>query len=240
MIFPQQKESYDPEITEAIEHYQQLIKKYPDKKELNFNLGNLHFTLGDMEKATAEYQQAFMSDNPEVRANALYNLGNVNFQEGKLQESVDLYKDALKLKPKDEDIKYNYELSRQMLEAQEQQQKQDQEDQEKQEDPQEEQQDSQDSRDQESDGNQSEKSESESDENKFEEQKEEENQPDEGENEPEDKESKPKPQPQELTDEQKLNRKEAEAILNALKANEENLKDKKYYPVGRIKLEKDW
>ena len=38
----------------------------------------------------------------------------------------------------------------------------------------------------------------------------------------------------------KLGKQEAEAILNALKANAENLKQKKYKAKGRVKLEKDW
>ena len=40
--------------------------------------------------------------------------------------------------------------------------------------------------------------------------------------------------------EKQLGKEEAEAILNVLKANESNLKQKKYQVTGRIKLEKDW
>ena len=48
------------------------------------------------------------------------------------------------------------------------------------------------------------------------------------------------PQLKELTEEEKRNLQEAEAILNALKADKDNLKKKKYKAKGRIKLEKDW
>ena len=40
--------------------------------------------------------------------------------------------------------------------------------------------------------------------------------------------------------EEQLGREEAEAILNALKADNSNLKPRKYKAIGRVKLEKDW
>ena len=40
--------------------------------------------------------------------------------------------------------------------------------------------------------------------------------------------------------EKQLGKQEAEAILNALKADESNLKPRKYKVSRRIKLEKDW
>ena len=40
--------------------------------------------------------------------------------------------------------------------------------------------------------------------------------------------------------EKQLGKEEAEAILNALKADENNLKPRKYKAEGRLKLEKDW
>jgi len=43
-----------------------------------------------------------------------------------------------------------------------------------------------------------------------------------------------------LQKEKELGKEEAEAILNALKANESNMKKKIYKSIGRINLEKDW
>ena len=40
--------------------------------------------------------------------------------------------------------------------------------------------------------------------------------------------------------EKQLGKEEAEAILNALKVDENNLKPRKYKAVGLLKLEKDW
>ena len=40
--------------------------------------------------------------------------------------------------------------------------------------------------------------------------------------------------------EKKIGKQEAEAILNALKADESNMKVKKYKSIGRLKVEKDW
>ena len=44
---------------------------------------------------------------------------------GDLQNSVDFFKEALSLNPKDEDTRYNYEMSKRMLEQQPPQKNQD-------------------------------------------------------------------------------------------------------------------
>ena len=52
-------------------------------------------------------------------------MGNTYYQMGDLQNSVDFFKEALSLNPNDEDIRYNYELSKRMLEQQPPQENQD-------------------------------------------------------------------------------------------------------------------
>jgi len=43
-----------------------------------------------------------------------------------------------------------------------------------------------------------------------------------------------------MTEEERIGRREAEAILNALKANEKNMLKRRYRAEGKIKVEKDW
>ena len=62
----------------------------------------------------------------KVKAGAYYNLGNNLLQAEKYQESIDAYKKALKLNPKDMNAKYNLEYARKKLLMQQQQQQQNQ------------------------------------------------------------------------------------------------------------------
>jgi len=268
IMMAQDSTSLSPLIDKAIQDYENLIDKFPEMKGLNFNLGNIHSKTGDMELAMRQYEQALLSDDEELRAYAFYNMGNIQFENGNIKESSKLFREALKLSSDDEDILHNYALSQKVLkEQQQQEQQQDQsqenkdskEDQEKQDQQQnseqskgDKNQENQESSKQKEEDNQKQEEgesaekddeieqakkpeESEKDEEKQSESQTSDAQKDE-EKEGEKRESKSK----EMTVEQKRDLQEAEAILNALKADENNLKKKKYRAKGRIKLEKDW
>ena len=226
----------DPELQKAIEEYQDLIQKYPEKSGLHYNLGNLKYLAGDYEGALNEFRQDLSTQDSKLKSDAIYNMGNTMYNQGKFQESMDFYKQAIELNPEDEDAKINYEISKRMLQQQQQQQQnsennEDKEDQEKDEEQKQEQQ-NQDSQNQEGEQKDS-----------GEEQEEKENQQDqqsqnkEGEEEQEQEQEQKQPQESE---EEKLAKEEAESILNALQANQKNLMKKKYKAKNRIKLEKDW
>ena len=113
------------EYEKALIDYEELIDKYPDKKELYFNLGNLNYLSGDSESALQNYKNSLINADPTTKADALYNMGNTYYQMGDLQNSVEFFKKALSLNPDDADIRYNYELSKRMLEQQPPQENQD-------------------------------------------------------------------------------------------------------------------
>ncbi len=231
----------DPELMEAIEEYENLKQQYPDVPGLNYNLGNLKYLTGDFPNAQQEYQNALTDSDPVLRSHALYNLGNTLFKQGQIQESIDFYRQALELNPADDDIKYNYEISRKILKQQQQQQQsqeneqnneeqdeQNQDQKQQQEEGEEQQQDQQNQeqpQDQESEEQEDGKREEQSDEEQEEEESQQEQSP---------------PGQQEMSEEEQLGKEEAEAILNALKANEENLMKRKYRAKQRITVEKDW
>ena len=257
-ILAQDSTSISLEVIDAIQDYENLIDEFPEMKGLNFNLANIHSKTGDMESAMSQYQQTLSSDDTQLRAHALYNMGNLQFENGNVEESSKLFREALKLSPEDEDILHNYALSQKVLKEQQKEEKQqnqnkegqdNKEDQEKQEKPKnsdqnkenkdQEKQDSSDQKDSESQDQ--ELGDSEEKENQEEkEQKEDELQASDGPKKDEEKGKEGQPQSKELTEEEKLNLQEAEAILNALKADKDNLKKKKYKAKGRVKLEKDW
>ena len=112
------KPGINKEYEKALKEYEALLKKYPDKKELYYNLGNLNYLSGDTESALKNYQNSLIDSETEGKAHTLYNMGNALYQMGDIQKSVKHFKEALTLVPEDEDIRYNYELSKRMLEQQ--------------------------------------------------------------------------------------------------------------------------
>ena len=228
------------EHEKTLQEYEKLIKKYPDKKELYYNLGNLNYLSGDRESALQNYRNSLIDTDPKSKANTLYNMGNTLYQMGDLQKSVELFKEALTLSPEDEDIRYNYELSKRMLEMQPPQEYQDQ-NQDGKEGDDEQKQDSESGEDgDEEDSEDQQKSEN-SDENEEKNKVQEQSQPQEGDEKNEQEQNTQHPETQTPAEiEKQLGKEEAEAILKALKADENNLKPKKYKAVGRLKLEKDW
>jgi hypothetical protein len=58
----------------------------------------------------------------DERADAFYNLGNSQFIQQKLQEALKSYRQSLVLRPDDMEAKYNYALTKKLLEQQQQQQ----------------------------------------------------------------------------------------------------------------------
>ena len=246
----QDQPKFSPEYEQVLKEYEKLIQKYPDKKELFYNMGNLNYLGGDSESALKNYSNALSIEDPEKKAHALYNMGNVYYNQGELQKSMDFFKEALQLIPDDEDIRHNYELSKLMLEELPPQQKKDQnnegkEGDETEQNKQQSQPDNEDEQKKESESSQTENEDGEKQEKSSEEEKKEEKQSEESQsNEGKEKQEKrqdqqSQPNDQEQKDKQ-LGKEEAEAILNSLKANESNMKQKKYKAVGRIKLEKDW
>jgi tetratricopeptide (TPR) repeat protein len=242
----------NPEYEKALQEYEALIKKYPDKKELFYNLGNLNYLSGDSESALQNYKNSLIDSQPDIKADALYNMGNTFYQMGDLQNSVDFFKEALKLDPADEDIRYNYELSKRMLEQQPPQEKQDKNQDDKEGDQKEEQnQDSQqsqegDEQEQDSKGSEKGENEGEKDQQQSEDGEEkleegpEQSQSQEGEEKNEEAQKQKTESQVQAEKEKQLGKEEAEAILNAMKADENNLKPRKYKAKGLIKLEKDW
>ena len=73
-------EGEEPEINteheKTLQAYKKLIKKYPDKKELYYNMGNLNYLRGDTESALKNYRNSLIDADPKSKANTLYNMGN--------------------------------------------------------------------------------------------------------------------------------------------------------------------
>ena len=80
----------------------------------------MKYLAGDYEGALDEFRQELYTEDSQLKSDAVYNMGNSMYNQEKFQESLDFYKQAIKLNPEDKDAKINYEISRSMLHQQQQ------------------------------------------------------------------------------------------------------------------------
>lgn len=223
-------------IDEIWLYYQKLLEKYPGQPLLHYNFGNLAYSIGEFQQAVEQYRDALKSEYPEAHAKIYYNLGNGLFRSRDLENSRKFYRRALELNPADEDARVNYEIAKLMAEqSQSQENKSQAEDQESEQESSE---SSENDSGQESNSDQDGESSTGNEESpNTDEQLSEANESnmEQGNHDEESSASLITSQA-----EDKLKREEAEAILNALRAGEENFIQREYRSPVSIKLEKDW
>ena len=116
-----QKHKYD----EAEKKYDEALSVKPNLAEGIYNKANVQYQKKDYENAAKQYETAAtLSGEPMVKAKAYHNMGNSLLEAKKYKESVEAYKNALRLNPKDVDTKYNLAYALQKLKQQQQNQQQ--------------------------------------------------------------------------------------------------------------------
>ena len=110
------------EFADSEASYRKALEKKKELREGVFNLGDAMYKQGRFSEAADQFRLA-ASNAPDAtsRASAYHNLGNAMLKEKKLQESIEAYKQGLKLNPSDQDTKYNLEYARRLLQQQQQQ-----------------------------------------------------------------------------------------------------------------------
>lgn len=104
-------------------NYEKALKQSPGNANANFNLGNAEFRKNDFEHAAGAYDEVLQSNTEATtRESAYYNKGVAMMKQKKLDESIDAWKNALKLNPEDNEAREN--LVKALLEKKEQQQQQ--------------------------------------------------------------------------------------------------------------------
>ena len=124
------------EYEKARESYRKALEKVPGSSVATFNLGDSEYRLDEFSGAEKSFLEAIESGNRELLAQAHYNLANSLFKQGQIEESIEGYKQALRLNPVDRAAKHNLEFALKQQQEQEKQQQpnQDQSSQEDQED----------------------------------------------------------------------------------------------------------
>ena len=130
--------------TQSADAYQHALNHDSTSFEARYNLGNTMIrramadttAYADPQSSVAKMSQGFISQaegllqaaaadslrTDDERADAYYNLGNSQFIQQKLQEALKSYRQSLVLRPDDMEAKYNYALTKKLLEQQQQQQ----------------------------------------------------------------------------------------------------------------------
>ncbi len=109
----------------SVEEYNKAIVAAPNDPVATYNLGNAQFRTNHFEEAVKAYDATIDNSlkKPE-KEKAFYNKGVVYSKAQKLAESIDAWKSALKLDPKDQEAREN--LQKALMEQKKQQQKDDQ------------------------------------------------------------------------------------------------------------------
>ena len=191
-----------------------------EKAAAAFNVGDALYKKGNFEQAASQFRSIASIKNTEriVQSGAYHNLGNSLLKMKKYEESIDAYKNALRLNPADDDTRYNLSYARSML-KQQQQQNNDQKKQDK------------DKKDQDK------KNQDKNNQEKQDQKKQDQNKKQDGKNEKESKDDTDNKKP----GAPKISKEDAQRILEALNRQEKDIQKKTNKKDGvRVNIEKDW
>jgi tetratricopeptide (TPR) repeat protein len=184
-----------------------------------FNLGDALYKQGKYKEA-ADYFSGIAQKNKDmnIRAQAYHNMGNCYLESKDYQQSVDAYKNALRINPNDEDTRYNLAYALQKLKKQQQEQQKKDQDKDKDKDKNK---DKNKNKDQDKDKDKDKNKDQDKDQNK----------------------DQKKNNGQDQPEQQQMTKEQAEQLLNALNNDEKKVQEKlkkKNAKAQRVKVEKDW
>ncbi|HEX9513671.1 MAG TPA: tetratricopeptide repeat protein [Puia sp.] len=118
------------QIDQSQHQYQEAVRSAPDNPTANYNLGNAQFRKNNFEEAAKSYETSVEHSTGNAgREKGLYNKGVALAKQKKLPESIDAWKNALKLDASDEDARENLQKALMELKQQQSRQQKDQKDQ---------------------------------------------------------------------------------------------------------------
>jgi Ca-activated chloride channel homolog len=104
--------------------YRKAIDQNKQSPDAVFNVGDALYKQNKFEEAGKQFVENINqnADNAK-KSTGYYNLGNSLLKANKLPESIEAYKNSLKLQPKNKEAKYNLSYAQDLLKKQQEQQK---------------------------------------------------------------------------------------------------------------------
>jgi tetratricopeptide (TPR) repeat protein len=104
-------------------YYRKALDKNKGSGDAVFNSGDALYKQKKYEDAGKQFIESHrMNEDKDKKSSSLYNLGNSLLMANKLQESIEAYKNSLRLKPDNAEAKYNLAYAQDLLKEQQQQQ----------------------------------------------------------------------------------------------------------------------
>lgn len=120
------------QIDQSLLKYQKAVQQSPDNPTANYNLGNAQFRKNNFDDAAKSYDATIQDSRDKgMKEKGYYNKGVAMIKAKKLQESIDAWKQALKLDASDVEARENLEKALMEQKRQQQQQQQNQQNQKK-------------------------------------------------------------------------------------------------------------
>jgi Ca-activated chloride channel family protein len=111
------------QMDQSQKQYEDAVKKAPGNPTANYNLGNAQFRKNNYNDAVSSYGASVEhTTDKNMQEKGLYNKGVALVKQQKLQESINAWKDALKLDASDEDARENLQKALMQLKQQQQSQ----------------------------------------------------------------------------------------------------------------------
>ena len=111
------------ELDKSVQQYQRAVQQAPANPTAHYNLGNAQFRKNNYDEAARSYDASVQNTQDKgLQEKGYYNKGVAMIKQKKLQESIDAWKQALKLNASDADARENLEKALMQLKQQQQQQ----------------------------------------------------------------------------------------------------------------------
>jgi len=105
---------------EALQAYRDATVEEPDRLDVQFNIGNALYELGDYAGSMAAFGRVQHSDDEDLVTWSWYNAGNAHFQQREYDAAARAYTQALRRDPTAADARANLELALNRLRQQRQ------------------------------------------------------------------------------------------------------------------------
>ena len=92
-------------VQKAVEYYAKTLELVPNSANVYYNLGNIFLDENQPAKAAECLSKSLLMDPENIEAKNNY--ATALYNSGKIQESIDLYRNLVKTKPDDHDIRLN-------------------------------------------------------------------------------------------------------------------------------------